>query len=87
VSREHFAKVVAEARRLGTAAGAITCPTLIVRGAESEVFSPEEAAEFARLLDNGRWLSVEDAAHNVQGDNPRGLLDVLRPFLAETAAS
>jgi len=28
-------------------------------------------------------VRVEKAGHNVQGDNPRGLLEAMRPFLRE----
>ena len=61
----------------------ITCPTLVLRGAKSDVLTDESAASFARALPDGRWMRVEDAAHTVQGDNPRGLVEALRPFLRE----
>jgi esterase len=61
----------------------IGCPTLIVRGALSEVLTDAAAERFARSLKNARWVRIEKAGHNVQGDNPRALLDVMRPFLAE----
>jgi hypothetical protein len=28
-------------------------------------------------------VRVENAGHNVQGDNPRGLLDAMNPFLRD----
>jgi pimeloyl-ACP methyl ester carboxylesterase len=34
-------------------------------------------------LPRARWVQVAKAGHNVQGDNPRGLLDALLPFLKE----
>jgi esterase len=61
----------------------ISCPTLIVRGALSEVLTDAAAERFARSLASARWVRVENAGHNVQGDNPRGLLDAMRPFLRE----
>jgi esterase len=61
----------------------ITCPTLVLRGAKSDVLTDESAADFAKALPDGRWMRVEDAAHTVQGDNPRGLVKALRPFLRE----
>jgi pimeloyl-ACP methyl ester carboxylesterase len=62
---------------------AVTCPVLVVRGAESDAFSDTDAARFAAALPHGRWVAVEDAGHSVQGDNPRGLVRVLTDFLAE----
>jgi pimeloyl-ACP methyl ester carboxylesterase len=35
------------------------------------------------MLPHARWVRVENAGHNVQGDNPRGLLDAMNPFLRE----
>jgi len=48
------------------------------------VLTDESAASFASALPDGRWMRVEDAAHTVQGDNPRGLVEALRPFLRES---
>jgi pimeloyl-ACP methyl ester carboxylesterase len=61
----------------------ITCPTLVVRGARSDVFLDEDAEKLAAALPSGRWARVEGAGHTVQGDNPRGLLEVMRPFIGE----
>jgi len=73
----------AQRERLAKEVSQISCPTLIVRGALSDVLSDEAAEKFARSLPHARWLRVENAGHNVQGDNPRGLLDAMNPFLRE----
>jgi pimeloyl-ACP methyl ester carboxylesterase len=79
-----FAERAAQARlRLWESVRTIVCPTLVVRGGESDVFSDENAIELTGRLPNGRHAVVPGAGHTVQGDNPRGLLDVLRPFLSE----
>ena len=61
----------------------ISSPTLIIRGARSDILSDEAAQKFARTLPRARWVRVEGAGHNVQGDNPRGLLEAIHPFLEE----
>jgi len=61
---------------------AVTCPTLVVRGALSDVFTDDAAEALARALPRGRWLRIEGAGHTVQGDNPAGLIAALRPFVA-----
>lgn len=61
---------------------AITCPTLVVRGALSDVFLDDAAERFAAALPQGRWVRVQGAGHTVQGDNPAGLIAALRPFLS-----
>lgn len=68
-------------RELWDHASRIRCPTLVVRGGESDVFSDEDAAELAAALPRAEWARVEGAGHTVQGDNPRGLLDLLGAFL------
>ena len=75
----------AERRRalLWSAVPGVTCPTLVVRGAESDVFHDEDAEKLARALPDGRWVKVAGAGHTVQGDNPAGLLMSLREFLSE----
>lgn len=58
----------------------VSCPTLVVRGAQSDLFHDEDAEKLARTLPDGRWVRVENAGHTVQGDNPRGLLEALLKF-------
>ncbi len=59
----------------------ISCPTLIMRGERSDVFTDANASKFAESLPNGRWIKIANAGHTIQGDNPAGLLDALRPFV------
>jgi esterase len=71
--------------RLWESVDRIRCPTLVVRGAQSEIFLEADAEALATRLPSARWTTVENAGHTVQGDNPAGLLAALRPFLAEVA--
>jgi esterase len=61
----------------------ISCPALVLRGERSDVFTDANATSFAAALPHGRWVKVPDAGHTIQGDNPRGLLEALRPFMEE----
>ncbi|MBI2216087.1 MAG: alpha/beta hydrolase [Candidatus Rokubacteria bacterium] len=70
---------------LWSAVDTVECPTLVVRGAESDVFHDEDAERLAQRLKRGRWVRIEGAGHTVQGDNPADLLVALREFLKETA--
>jgi pimeloyl-ACP methyl ester carboxylesterase len=72
---------------LWSAVETVVCPTLVVRGSQSDVFHDEDAERLARCLRQGRWVRIEGAGHTVQGDNPAGLLVSLREFLAEVAPS
>jgi len=71
------------AQFINDSAAHITCPTLVLRGGRSDVLTDEGARKFAEALPNGRWMRVENAGHTIQGDNPRGLLDALIPFIRE----
>jgi pimeloyl-ACP methyl ester carboxylesterase len=82
-AEEVAARATAQRERLSGEIGRIECPTLILRGAMSEVISDAGAEKFARSLPKARWVRIEQAGHNIQGDNPRGLLDALNPFLRE----
>ena len=72
----------AERRGLADGLAKITCPTLVVRGAESDVFHDEDAERLAQRLPDGRWVTIPKAGHTVQGDNPKDLAEALREFLA-----
>ncbi len=61
----------------------ITCPTLVVRGEESDVFTDAQAAHLADRLPNGRWTTIAGAGHTVQGDAPLPLSQAIRMFLHE----
>ena len=80
----------AAARRrelLWSAVAKVSCPTLVVRGAESDVFHDEDAERLAGALPDGRWVKIANAGHTVQGDNPAGLLVAVRQFLGDVAAA
>jgi pimeloyl-ACP methyl ester carboxylesterase len=64
----------------------ITCPVLVVRGADSEIFSEEDARRFTQSLPNGRWLAVPRARHSVQTDNPTGLAAAVGAFAESLTA-
>ena len=72
------------AERQGLAEGLakVTCPALVVRGAESDVFHEEDGIKLAARLPDGKFVTVPKAGHTVQGDNPKDLAAALREFLA-----
>ncbi|HEX5455475.1 MAG TPA: alpha/beta hydrolase [Stellaceae bacterium] len=72
----------AERARLADGLDRIRCPSLVVRGGDSDVFHEEDAERLAARLPHGRHVTVPNAGHTVQGDNPKGLVAELRRFLA-----
>lgn len=59
----------------------IRCPTLLVRGARSDVLTPEIATQMIVAIHDCEFAEVEKAAHIVPGDNPVGFLGALMPWL------
>lgn len=74
----------ASRRALWGAVEELVCPCLVVRGAQSDLFSQDDARFLAKRLRLGTWIEVANAGHNVQGDNPAGLVAAIRQFLKDT---
>ncbi len=60
----------------------LQCPTMVVRGENSDVIALETANEMHERIPNGRLVTVEKAGHLVMGDNPSGFLSVVNEFFA-----
>jgi esterase len=58
----------------------VTCPTLVVRGEESDVFSPADSEYMRNALPQAQAVTIPDAAHTVQGDNPLALAQAIERF-------
>jgi pimeloyl-ACP methyl ester carboxylesterase len=64
------------------ALGRAKCPTLVVRGAASDILSADTADKMADdVLANGRLAVVPQAGHSVMTDNPEGFAEALSGFL------
>lgn len=60
---------------------AITVPTLVMRGAQSDILAPEVAARMAKVIPDARLVEVPAAGHAIPLDNPDGFLAAAREFL------
>jgi esterase len=60
---------------------AITCPTLLVRGAESDILPDEMAKRMVDELPTARLVVVPGAGHTVPGDQPVAFQSLLSEFL------
>jgi pimeloyl-ACP methyl ester carboxylesterase len=60
----------------------LRCPTLLVRGGESNILTADGAERFVRTVPGSRIAVVAGAGHSVMGDNPPGFLAAVRPFLS-----
>lgn len=84
----HYDAAIRENRRKGGGTpdvdlwpklAAISCPTLIVRGEESDILSPDVAARMVEEMPDAKCIEVPKAGHMVFEDNP----DVFNAILAE----
>src|SRR3546814_18773358 len=73
------------ATRFADFAANIVLPTLYVRGAMSELVSPDDAADFVERLPDGEFAEVEDMALVVTDDRNDALGAYLIDFLARRA--
>jgi len=61
--------------------GEVRCPLLSMRGTRSDLYAAETVPKMKAA--NLRLQVVEvEAGHNIAGENPRGFIAALRPFLA-----
>jgi pimeloyl-ACP methyl ester carboxylesterase len=60
---------------------AITAPTLFVRGAQSDLITPELAARMGREVPGCTTVEVPGSGHSVPLDNPDGFAAAVLPFL------
>ena len=67
-SRDETRSSLIDATRLQDAARALTIPTLLVRGRQSDLLSEAGAQEFLELVPHARFVDVANAGHMVAGD-------------------
>jgi pimeloyl-ACP methyl ester carboxylesterase len=60
----------------------ITCPTLVIRGLETDVLAPDVAQKMMKELPHGQLVEVPRAGHMVFEDNPVDTITAMREFLA-----
>ena len=66
----------------------ITCPTLVVRGAASDILSQDTADKMVdEVLADARLAVVPQAGHSVMTDNPEGFEEALSGFLLARGVS
>ena len=59
----------------------ITCPTLVVRGKESDLLARDAAQKMIETLPDGRLVEVERAGHMVFEDNPDDFIAAVKSWL------
>ncbi len=59
----------------------VRCPTLIIKGGESDILSGESAAKLQAAIPGSRLAEIPGAGHSVMGDNPAAFVAAVREFL------
>jgi pimeloyl-ACP methyl ester carboxylesterase len=67
---------------LVTAARGIKIPTLLVRGASSELVQERHAREFIELVPHASYVDVSGARHMVAGDRNDQFANAIKSFLS-----
>lgn len=60
----------------------ITCPTLLVRGAETDLLARETALRMVSTIPNCRYVEIPHAGHSVFMDNPTDFIAAVNEFLS-----
>ncbi len=76
------AEMEERARWMSADLRAIKIPTLLMRGAISNMLPPDAAAEVVELMDDCELAVIPGAGHSVQGDNPAAFAQTLDKFLS-----
>ncbi|MEX2032253.1 MAG: alpha/beta hydrolase, partial [Dehalococcoidia bacterium] len=71
---------------LWDSADRVQCPTMIVRGQDTDMLTPEAIQRLHRRIAGSRVSLIEDAGHNVPTDQPSSLALNIREFLQSIAA-
>lgn len=79
--RERWRMGVPASDDLWPAVRQISCPTLIVRGAESDTLSPDMTRQMLDAIPKARVVEVPRAGHMVFEDNPDDFLSAVSEFL------
>jgi pimeloyl-ACP methyl ester carboxylesterase len=73
--------------RLHQGAHRIRVPALVIRGAQSDLVSPEGVQEFVDAVPGARYIDVADAGHMVAGDQNDHFTNAVLDFLTDLQPS
>ena len=61
----------------------LTCPTLVVRGKESEFLSLSEVRKMCGIIPNATWREIPDTTHMPAQENPANFNQTVDDFLTK----
>lgn len=82
-SRDRWETVFQELPKGWGHAAALTCPTLLVRGSRSQIVTDDDVERYRKVVDDLRVEVIEDAGHNIHGEQPLALGAAIVAFMGE----
>jgi len=83
IAGDHQTKVAGISQAMHEAAPKVQIPTLLVRGRQSDVVSPEGVSELRAMLPHLAFVDIEGAGHMVAGDKNDHFNSAIIDFLQE----
>ncbi|MEZ5265202.1 MAG: alpha/beta fold hydrolase [Acidimicrobiales bacterium] len=77
------ARMAGMAQQMLTAAGRLEVPTLLIRGAQSDLVSPDTVREFLAAVPHAAYVDVSGTGHMVAGDDNDAFTTAVLDFLHE----
>lgn len=84
---DRWARIYEEMPKGWDDAAALRCPTLLVRGARSQILLASDVERYRALVADLEVVEIADAGHNIHGDQPAALGSAIARFIAKGAPS
>jgi pimeloyl-ACP methyl ester carboxylesterase len=81
-----YAHILGKCDELDDLAPNLECRVLIARGGRSRILTDEKVAAFAARFRCAFWITIPDAGHNIQEDNPAALAIAVNDLISAVKA-
>jgi len=67
--------------------GNVNIPTLVLYGAGDMIVQPSLGGAYTKIIPNSKSVTVEQAGHDIQGEQPEVFADTVRDFVEQALAA
>jgi len=67
--------------------GKVNIPTLVLYGAGDMIVQPSLGGAYTKIIPNSKSVTVEQAGHDIQGEQPEVFADTVRDFVEQALAA
>jgi pimeloyl-ACP methyl ester carboxylesterase len=71
---------------LAACIGKVNIPTLVLYGAQDMLVQPGLGVAYTKIISNSKSVTVEQAGHDIQGEQPEAFADTVREFIERATA-